>query len=80
MDPLHSDRAEVIRAREEDNKKKRKREIENSNELFLAEIKRVFLDENINVEMDRCLKIMRMLQFAYEDEMSQNRKEFGGMF
>ena len=43
---------------------------------FLKQIKRVFLafDENVS-EMERELKIMRMLQYKYEDEMNDKRRE-----
>ena len=40
---------------------------------FIIELKKLFLDENITA-FEREVKIMRMLQYRFEQEMSEKRK------
>ena len=42
-------------------------------EEFIIELKKLFLDENITA-FEREVKIMRMLQYRFEQEMSEKRK------
>lgn len=50
-----------------------------SDDEFLKYMKDVFLDEQIN-EYSRELKIMRMLQYRYEDEMSKKEKMYNHIY